>query len=160
MSDVKRWCENPVNGGPWVVLASDYDTLRAELAATRTLLKETVDDRQQRVAELAALREAAGKAEVVVRRYLAETPLGHQPHMIASEAGGVLADLAALRAKIKRKDGADYTYAWEPLPALENLVPCRWCGTLVSEQTEQPADYCTHEDSPQFPPGALSITKD
>ena len=32
MSDVKRWCETPVNGGPWVVLASDYDAIAARLA--------------------------------------------------------------------------------------------------------------------------------
>jgi hypothetical protein len=32
MTDVKRWCENPVNGGPWVVLESDYDALAARLA--------------------------------------------------------------------------------------------------------------------------------
>lgn len=24
---VQRWCENPVNGRPWVVLESDYDAL-------------------------------------------------------------------------------------------------------------------------------------
>lgn len=29
---VKRWTENPVNGGPEVVLASDYDALAARLA--------------------------------------------------------------------------------------------------------------------------------
>jgi hypothetical protein len=25
------------------------------------------------------------------------------------------------------------------------LEPCQWCGTLVREQTERPADYCVHD---------------
>jgi hypothetical protein len=35
---VKRWCENPVSGGPEVVLASDYDALAARLAEAERLL--------------------------------------------------------------------------------------------------------------------------
>jgi hypothetical protein len=37
MTDVKRWCENPVNGGPWVVLESDYDALAARVSFLSSL---------------------------------------------------------------------------------------------------------------------------
>jgi hypothetical protein len=35
---VKRWSENPVNGGPEVVLASDYDALAARLAEAERVI--------------------------------------------------------------------------------------------------------------------------
>ena len=38
MSEVRRWNPTPVNGGPEVVLASDYDAVRRELAEARGLL--------------------------------------------------------------------------------------------------------------------------
>lgn len=58
MSDVKRWCENPVNGGPWVVLASDYDALRAERDEIARRADIDVIERNRIIAEKSAEVEA------------------------------------------------------------------------------------------------------
>jgi hypothetical protein len=62
-------------------------------------------------------------AELVrlLRRYRTETPLGHQPHMIAHEVDAALAAFAALRAEADRieKGGAAASASaqWRPDPA-------------------------------------------
>lgn len=45
------------------------------------------------LAERDALRAQLAEGEALLRRYRAETPLGHQPHMIAAQAAKWLATL-------------------------------------------------------------------
>lgn len=50
--------------------------------------------------EAERVRELAEEARAMLRRYLIETPLGHQPHMIAHKAEDLIARLAdALEAR-------------------------------------------------------------
>jgi hypothetical protein len=63
MGDVKRWdLDKDAESAPrFVVDASDYDALRADLASVTTTMLAIREQRDQYSAELAALKEAAGK---------------------------------------------------------------------------------------------------
>ncbi len=46
----------------------------------------------QKLGDLAAMDRRCREMERLLRRYRKETPLGHQPHMIAHEVDAVLGD--------------------------------------------------------------------
>lgn len=75
-------------------IASDAKRI-AELEAERDALRHDIE----RHIQIAADQERAlGECEQLLSRYLKETPLGHQPHMIAHEADAAIKAATAIRS--------------------------------------------------------------
>lgn len=79
-------------------LERERDGLRTENERLRTIIPgqverlndELCDENDLLRAERDTAREALRKVTTLLRRYRTETPIGHQPHMIAHEVDAVL----------------------------------------------------------------------